>query len=874
MNELLERAEALQSLQQQLKAARTRGRVALVSGEAGIGKSSLLHTLADTHAPVWWGRCDALSTPHPLAPLLDIARDVRPRFASCLSQARPALFDAVLDELRAADTPVLVVVEDAHWADDATVDWLKFLGRRIESTQALLVISYRDDELSWTHPLRRLLGELPSTALTRLCLPRLSERAVETLARQAGRTVEGVYAATQGNPFFVTELLREAGAMLPTRVPATVQDLVLARYARLAGAQQAVVRVTALVPTRIERWLLDALLEPEAADLEACLASGLLLAEGDFLQFRHELARVAIESSLQPPIARALHRQVLDTLVASTRPCPVARLAHHAVLAGDEEAVRRFAPAAAEEATARGSLREAARHWQAVLRCAPAEGHEASRLGWLEAQAQACQQLACLGDGLEARRQLDASFCRVGDVRSQALNLSLTAHLHLLSTQDAMAEAASRRAMALLDPLPAGAELATVQGVEATLRLLNRECEASLSWSHRAVAVARRFGDRERELGALATAAAAKMFFDHESGCAQADALLRTARDEGRPGIVATLLTNIGAAAVESMQLGPARRWLHEAIVCATEHEMDGALYYAQAWLSLCELRSGHWDEAADRASLVLERPGVWPISRATALVTLCSLRLRRGDPGAQPLLDESRALAAGSGALQRLAPMAALHAEAAWLRDDPAACQAEAGAALSLAQQRCHPWFIGELAAWCARAGSASPAPAGCARPHALALAGQWQAAAALWQQLGCPFEQAMALAQGNAAARQQALQLLDGLGARPAAETLRRRLRQAGVRGVSRGARESTRSHPCGLTAAEMRVLELMSQDLRNADIAARLHRSVRTVDHHVAAVLAKLQATTRYEAVRRAERESWLVAAAQSGQSGTAR
>jgi hypothetical protein len=632
MNALLERADALHALQQQLDLARRRGRVALVAGEAGIGKSSLLHALAATHEPVWWGRCDALSTPLPLAPLLDIARDARPRFAASLVRPREVLFDAVIEELRAADTPVLLVVEDAHWADDATVDWLKFLGRRIESTRALLVISYRDDELSWTHPLRRLLGELPSAALTRLCLPRLSQQAVEALARRAQRPAVGVYEATQGNPFFVSELLRDAGGP----VPGTVQDVVLARYARLAGSQQAIVRVTALVPGRIERWLLDALLTPAAADIEACVSSGLLQAEDSFLQFRHELARVAIESSLQAPVAQALHRRLLDILAAGPTPCSVARLAHHAALAGDDEAVRRFAPAAAEEAVARGSLREAARHWQAVLRCAPAAEHATARLGWLEAQAQACQQLACLADGLEARRQLDDSFRQAGDVRSQALNLSLTANLRLLMTHDAQAEAASRRAIELLEPLTAGSELATVQGVEAMLRLLNRECEASLSWCCKSVDVARRFGDRERELNSLATAAAATMFLDHDAGYAQAEALLRTARDERRAGLAATLLANIGAAAIELMHLEAARRWLHEAIACATEHEMDGTLYYAQAWLSLCELRSGNWDEAADRAGLVVDRPGCGrsagppPWSRCAACACGAATRVRR----------------------------------------------------------------------------------------------------------------------------------------------------------------------------------------------------------------------------------------------------
>jgi DNA-binding CsgD family transcriptional regulator len=186
------------------------------------------------------------------------------------------------------------------------------------------------------------------------------------------------------------------------------------------------------------------------------------------------------------------------------------------------------------------------------------------------------------------------------------------------------------------------------------------------------------------------------------------------------------------------------------------------------------------------------------------------------------------------------------------------------------LAESKGHPWFVGELSYWLWRSGAIATAPAGCAEPYALEIAGRWREAAAAWQKLDCPYERARALSLGDATAQQEALAIFDGLGARPAAESLRRTLRDAGVRGVARGARESTRGHPCGLTLAEMKVLEFMGQDLRNAEIAARLHRSVRTIDHHVAAILAKLDVESRQEAVRRAEREGWLAGPGQSGQS----
>ena len=251
-----------------------------VGGEAGIGKTSLLKALAERRgdALLWWGACDALQTPQPLAPLLDIARNTEVAFRTLLAHdgQRSALFDAVLTELQRSRRPVLLVIEDVHWADAATLDLIRFLGRRIDRAPVLLVASYRDDEVSAAHPLRRLLGELPASLITRIDVQRLSPRAVDVLARRALRAPSGIHAVTHGNPFFVTELLR-AGV---DAVPRSVQDLVLARYAGLGTRAQTIVRLASVVPARIERWLVERLLGPDVDALDQCLNSGLLMPHG------------------------------------------------------------------------------------------------------------------------------------------------------------------------------------------------------------------------------------------------------------------------------------------------------------------------------------------------------------------------------------------------------------------------------------------------------------------------------------------------------------------------------------------------------------------------------------------------------------------
>ncbi len=861
MSLLVEREPALRLLQSLLEGARSQGHVVLVAGEAGIGKTSVLRAAAAAHVAaggqVWWGACDALETPHPLTPLIDMARDASPRFASLLDGARPALFEAVLDDLRLADGALLMIVEDAHWADDATLDLLKYLGRRIERTHALLAVSYRDDEVTAAHPLRRVLGELPPAARTYLPVPRLTADAVGMLALQAGRPAEGLHALTHGNAFFVTELLRDAN--IGAAVPQSVQDVVLARYARLPPGSQALLRLVAVVPGRAERWLVDELLSPALADLEAALDCGLLLADASTLTYRHELARVAVESALSPPQAQALHRQLLASLQGGERASPAARLAHHALQAQDRAAVTRWAPAAAEEATARGAHREARAHWRAALRHGqPAD--VAQRRQWLEAFL-ATAAFTGRDDDMEAFRELEAQALQRGDIADVAWQRARRGQACIPLLRHHEARQLVGEALTMLKGLPPSIVTARVLHVEAWRLMIEREAAASMQASRQALALVEAAGETTMALAIRGGMGITMLFLDYDEAVAQCEARMAEFRADGRIASVVNMLSNLGSGSGELMHLVRAQAWLEEALALCRVHEIDGHVDYLQAWLSLCRMSLGAWDEAAALALEVTARAGSIEMSRLMALLALGRLRVRRGDPGAARVLDEALALATPSQTLQRVGPTHAARAEAAFMRGDLPAVRAEVEAGLPLAQARGHPWFIGELAYWGWRAGVIDAAPPGAAEPYAMEIAGRNPEAAAAWQALGCPYEQARALSAGDEPAQREALAIFERMGARPAVEALRRSLRDAGVRGVARGARETTRANPCQLTQAEMKTLALMAQGLRNADIAERVHRSVRTVDHHVASVLAKLGVDSRQAAVERATREGWL-------------
>jgi DNA-binding CsgD family transcriptional regulator len=427
----------------------------------------------------------------------------------------------------------------------------------------------------------------------------------------------------------------------------------------------------------------------------------------------------------------------------------------------------------------------------------------------------------------------------------------------------------------MLEALPPGIELARAYRVQAQLRMLNRDCEQSTAWSRKAIALAEpgsnREGDRELLASAYGTLGAALFFIDWDAGVAEQQRALDIALADGLHWIAANCYVNVGSAAGELYRLDVAETWLRRAIGFASEHEIDFYLNYARAWRALVHVSRARWDEAAELAAYAAARAGPTSTSRVMALAALGRVRARRGDPGAGDALDPALELAERSGTLQRIGPVRAARAEAAFLRGDLTGATDEARAALALAIDHEHPWFSGELAFWLWRCGESDAAPAIAAAPYALQIGGRWREAADAWAALGCPYEQARALADGDEAAQREALAVFEALVARPAAEALRERLHAAGVRGLARGPRASTREHPFGLTSRELQTLQLLCEGLRNAEIAARLQRSVRTVDHHLAAVFAKLGVDTRAAAIAAAQREGLLT---QSGQTRRAK
>jgi DNA-binding CsgD family transcriptional regulator len=852
--ELLERDQFVLALDELLcEAAAGHGRSVLVSGEAGIGKTALVERFVERRqipARTLWGACEALFTPRPLGPLYDIAVQTQTRLRDLLDGevARATLFAAVLDELAHGPLPTILVIEDIHWADEATLDLVKFLARRIHHMPALLVLTYRDDDVRPDHPLWLVLGDLPARDVRRLRLSPLSEAAIATLACKAHRPADHLYATTGGNPFFVIEAL----ATDEPGVPISVREAVLARVARLTPDARCFLELAAVEPTRIERWAIDMIAGAEPAGLEECLATGMLRLEDGAVAFRHELARQAVEGTLSPPRRRALHAQVLGALLdRGIEQVPLARLVHHAAHAEDAALVLRFAPVAAKQASAQGAHRAAAAHYAIALRYADLLDAE-QRAGLLEESSYEWYLTGRIEDAVPPREAALAIWRALDQKEKVGHNLRRLSRLNWFRGQIPDAERHAMEAVQLLETLPPGRELAMAYGNLSHLRMFAGDTVQTQVWGMRAIELADRLDDVETVSYALNNIGTAELAAGDERGQAKLERSLQLALEHGFEEHVARAYANLAAFKVSHRDFAQADGYLLKGIAYCAERDLGSWGHCLRGCQARARLERGDWAGADEDATVILSTPWADGTNRVPALLILGWLRVRRGDPGAEPVLDEARDLAVASGDVDWIVAISAARAEWRWLQGHDDQCHAEAEVGYQQALRHNDPWYLGEMAFWLWRGGHATAAPERLAPPFALHMAGNWRVAAKAWEQIGCPYQQALALADGDEAAQREALLICERLGARPLADRIRLSLRQAGTRGLPRGPRPTTRINPGGLTNRQLETLVLLAEGLHNAEIAERLATSLKTVDHHVSAVLAKLEVRSRAEAV----------------------
>ena len=558
------------------------------------------------------------------------------------------------------------------------------------------------------------------------------------------------------------------------------------------------------------------------------MSAGLLVAGPEAVGFRHELLRRAVEGSLSPLARRELNRRVLEVLAgASGGPVDVARLVHHACEAGDAGAVVRYAPEAVRQAAAVAAHREAVGHYRAVLahaeRIAPG-----ARAELLEGYSVEAYLSGLSREAVTARQAAVELREAAGDRERLGESLRWLSRLHWWDGSRQAAQAASARAIAVLEPLPPGHQLAMAWSNQAQLDMLGNCLAAAMGWAARAIELARRLDDRETLTHALTNIGSARLQGGDRGGRAELEEAFQVAVAAGLADHAARAVGNLATIGAE-IRDDHARQDLDRALAFVQAQELSGWVQHVLGHRARVRLDQGDWAGAERDARAALAEPVEGGTRVVDALVPLGLLQARRGDPGAAATLHEATERAAATSELQWVAAVAVARAEYAWLHGDDRRAAEEAAGVLELAERAGHRWFAGELAFWLRLTGASPPVPAVAAEPHRLLLAGDWRAAADAWRELGFPYQRALTLACGDQdEAVLEALAVLDGLGARQTAQRLRRQLRRRGTLRVPRGPTRATAANPAGLTGRQLEVLGLLAKlgvtSRRQAAAAAR--------------------------------------------------
>lgn len=842
----------------------------MVCGESGAGKTTFVGdfvTTASGSCRVLWGACDPLTTPRPLGPLHDLADrfDAPTRDQLRLGAQPYDIFAAAFDDLRREST--ILVLDDLQWADQATIDLCRFLLRRSPQSSLLTIGIVRDDEVSATHPLRSLLGDVARSPHAQcLTLPPLTVSAVAELIGDRGVDAGWLHRFTGGNAFFVCEMLDHndsSGSELPT----TIRDAILARTADLDAGAWDLLNLLTCAPGAIGDHLLTSLGVTLTA-LRALDEAKLIRRDARGVTFRHDLCRRAVTSVIPPGAEPELHRRFIQAHRDSGDE-DAAVLTHHALGAGDRQLITTSASHAGRAAARSGAHTQACEFFEVALsRGAPLPGADSADL--LERLATEYYLVDRLDDAITACR--DAMRIR-HDLQQP---VAVSANHHALAVYEwyngnrALADDHIAQAIAGVDceaarhnpsgQLHRGHALAT----QAFLAVQSTQ----LDLARTIVGQAREIAGARGDPSLTVRLDMIDCFCAILSGDSTARKRVLALLAEGPrhiDDVYSTGYTNLTYFDVEERRLDDAADLLDLSIPLMVEHDLPICHVVQVGSRGRLNLLIGEWDRARADADTVLDSPSA-PLARIWPLLIRGLLGLRCfGDDGGD--IDQAWELASRFGEPVRLLPTAAAVAERCWLTGatDPRVSDCEA--LLAGPPSAGLGWARGELATWLRRIGSPVVVD-DVAEPYARLAAAEHRAASRAFHRLSGPYDAALALVDAaDTELTCQALDLLDRLGAEAVAAKVRSDLRTAGVTAVPRVKRATTRANPAGLTARQVEVLRLLGDGLTNAELAQRLFLSVKTVDHHVSAILTKLEVAGRRDAVRRGREVGLLTSPAAS-------
>ncbi len=847
---LIERDNFLEILQSRFtKIPAGEGHCFFITGEAGIGKTSLIKaflTQVEENSVQYIGACDSLFAPRPLAPLYDVAGQIKKTWADNIYSVSSVteLFTKFVEEFSDSALPVVLVFEDIHWADEGTLDFIKFFARRISRTQCLFILTSRDDEINQRQPLRNLLGDLPTDTFTRIELTPLSKESVNQLANEKGYNAENVYNISGGNPFYVNEIL----ASYSPGIPDNIKDSILSVYNRQDEATKSSWQLLSVIPEglELERFIkIDITMH---TPIENCLESKILVVMSGRIHFKHELYRRTIENSLSPFKRVALHKNLLALfLIAFEEQEEIERIVHHAKNANENNLVFQYAPIAAKHAASVGSHLEAAKLFFTAIEYYDKKDLE-KLVKLFEDYAYECYLTNQVKDAIIYQAKALKIRKEKNELEEIGNGLSFLSKLWWYEGSRIKAESFAEQAIEVLKGEAASRAKAMACSNMSKLKSEIDHVVECIFWGEKAIAIAEEIDDHETISDALINMGSAMMMEDQSrnEGIKLLEQSLQIALKKSYHEHIARVYSSLGSNWVTIKNYDSAKKYLEQGIHYCEEKQIDSLKLYMLSSEARLHLEMGNWNEAYIIADNLLKKENLPPVIRIGALTVAATIKIRRGDVDGPALLVEAKNKAVETTELQRIIPVFLALLEYEWISGKNCIEEEVLVEKINTMVQLGKFSKESKFYFWLRKTGKN------------FLLPGEKTGAAmspkevSFWNKKGSAYEHALILFEGDEDDKRKALAMMQQLNADAVCEKMKMKMRSSGIRKIPRGLRESTKTNPAQLTNRELDVLHLLKSAVQNKEIAETLYISPKTVDHHISSILFKLDVNSRTKAV----------------------
>jgi len=860
--ELVERDGFLTLLQTHFKnISEGEGHCVLVCGEAGIGKSALVKVFCKEqkeNCNIYLGVCDSLFTPRPLAPLYDVMWQVNKDLVqnSHDIEQRSALFTGFFRELLDQKEKIIIVFEDIHWADEATLDFIKFFVRRIQQLPCLFILTYRDNEIHSQHPLRSVLGHLPPDSFTQLKLAPLSRNAVEKMAAEKGYSGEDVYNISAGNPFYVNEIL----ASYSKGIPDNIKNAVLSTYNSAKENTKLIWELLSVIPSSFEIKYLEKFEPSYAAAIENCINTQILIIENGHIYFKHELFRRAIENSLSPLKRVLLNKNILDLFEERfEQEGEIERIIHHAKNANEYEKVVHYAPLAARKAALVGAHIEASKLYLSAIEYY--QGHDKDMLlEFYEAYAYECYLTNQTKEAIIYSSKSLQLLKEKEDKEKTGNCLRFLSWLWWINDNLKKAENFAKQSIDVLNDQPPSHAKAMAFSNFSQLKMFSDLLDESIYWGEKAIVLAKELKDTAILSDALGNVGSSQIRIpaQRQKGLEQLQQSLEIALQNFYHEHAARAYTNLAYNGIIIKDNELSQQYLDVGILYCEENNLDLWVVYMQTVKAKLKLETGNWNEACDISEMLIKNEEPTKIIKIFVLSVLATIKMRRGEnEDLLLILTEAKEKAFETMELQRIIQVLAALLEYEWITGQQVIEKETLDNTIKMTEQMGNIYAKSELAFWLLKARGQQLPLKEIYEGYESGSILKAQKAAALWNKTGYPYNEALLLFEGTDDDKRKAISIVHELGAKAAYEKMKQEMRASGIKNIPRGIRKSTQANPAFLTDREVDVLKLIKEGMQNKEIASTLFISAKTVDNHISSMLYKLEVNSRAKAVKEALR-----------------